>query len=194
MPAHRKPRCGFCLKELLNAKHVRLHIANTRKCRKAQVRETERRSQSPPVDSSSDANAGNFPDPNSMVADDMDAFAGHDYISSERVATNDARTRNQSHPVESEDVEDEDAPGRYAEEYNPTDVAHILRKLQTPFDTLKDDQRNAGLGEQPWAPFKDEEEWELAQFLIEDVSQRAANKYLKLLIVSELPLRKKALN
>jgi len=124
----------------------------------------------------------------------MDVFAGHDYISSERVVTNDARTRNQSQPVESEDVEDEDAPGRYAEEYNPMDVAHILQKLQTPFNTLKDDQHNVGLGEQPWAPFKDEEEWELAQFLIEDVSQRAAKKYLKLSIVSELPLRKNALN
>ena len=79
----------------------------------------------------------------------------------------------------------EDVPGWYAEDYNPENVAHILRKSKSAFETLKEDQNNAGLGEKPWAPFEDKGEWELAQFLIKEVSQTAANKYLKLPIVSE---------
>jgi hypothetical protein len=37
----------------------------------------------------------------------------------------------------------------------------------------------------PWAPFKDMEEWERAQFLIKELTQTAVDKYLKLPIVSE---------
>ena len=39
-------------------------------------------------------------------------------------------------------------------------------------------------GDDPWAPFKDKEEWELAQWLITNVGQNATDKYLKLPIVS----------
>ncbi|KAH9980681.1 hypothetical protein BJV77DRAFT_955350 [Russula vinacea] len=35
-------------------------------------------------------------------------------------------------------------------------------------------------GEEPWAPFKDKDEWELAQFLVTEVSQTVTNKFLKL--------------
>jgi Plavaka transposase len=113
--------------------------------------------------------------------DNMNELAGHDesgYISSEHMVVN-------NNTSQTPEVEDEDIPGRYAEDYNPADVAHILRKTQTAFETLEEFQNNAGLGENPWAPFEDEEEWELARFLIKEVSQKAADKYLKLPIVSE---------
>jgi hypothetical protein len=120
-----------------------------------------------------------------MMVDNADGFAGPDepdYIPRERQGAVDDQASNRSQSVE--EVEDEDAPGRYAKDYNPDNVAHILRKSQSDFETLKDDQNKAGLAEKPWAPFEDEGEWELAQFLIKEVSQTAANKYLKLPIVS----------
>ncbi|KAH9979616.1 hypothetical protein BJV74DRAFT_879411 [Russula compacta] len=85
-----------------------------------------------------------------------------------------------SHRVTVEEVEDEAAPGRFAEEYNSDHVAHVLGESATAFETLREEQIAAGLGEKPWAPFEDEEEWELARWLIKEVSQTATDKFLKL--------------
>jgi hypothetical protein len=193
MSAHRKPRCEFCLKELSNAKHVHLHITNTPKCRQARDQLIRRRSPSPLVDTP------NRPNLDPMTVDDENGFAGHDetnldYIPGEQLGANNVMVPNQSQSELTKEVENDDAPGRYAEEYIPVDVAHILRKSRTAFETLKEDQNYAGLGETPWAPFKDEDEWQLARFLIKEVSQTAANKYLKLSIVSGGILRRKGLN
>jgi len=184
MLAFRKPRCSFCLKEFSKPKNVQLHIANTPKCRAAraaQNREINRRSVSPFVDRNNNPNPLDlYP----MMVDNANAEHDEtDYISRERLGANNDMAPNQA---QSEEVEDQDARGRYAEDYNPENVAHILRKSQSAFETLKEDQNNAGLAEKPWAPFEDKDEWELAQFLIKEVSQTAANKYLKLPIVSAL--------
>jgi hypothetical protein len=121
-----------------------------------------------------------------MVEDNTNGFVGPDYAPSERLpVVNDAldgetetHHQSQSHSVT---VEEADKPEQYAEDY-PADVAHIHQKSQTAFETLKDSlDRN---GKTLWAPFKDEDEWQLARFLITEVSQTAADKYLKLLIVS----------
>jgi hypothetical protein len=190
MLARQKPRCVFCLKEFSKAKHVQLHIANTSKCRAARAGcaawtgGIKHRSASPIEDGYISPNP---PDLTPMVPDNADGFAEQietDYIPKERQATaNDDITSNQSQSVG--EVEDQNIPGRYAEDYNPANVAHILREAKSTFSTLKEEQNNAGLAEKPWAPFDDEGEWELAQFLIKEVSQMAANKYLKLSIVSE---------
>jgi hypothetical protein len=119
-----------------------------------------------------------------MMVDNADAFAEHDendYIPRERLGANDDMAPNRS---QSKEVEDEGAPGRYAEDYNSENVAHILQKSQSAFEALKEDQNNAGFAEKPWTPFEDQDEWELAQFLIKEVTQTATNKYLKLPIVS----------
>jgi hypothetical protein len=48
---------------------------------------------------------------------------------------NEEMHQSQSHPVTV------DAPlGRYAEDYDPADVTHILQKSQTAFETLKKNQ------------------------------------------------------
>ena len=177
----RTHHCGFCLKEFGKAKHVQLHIANTPKCRTTRDREIDHRSASPLVDTGSS-------DPNPLgldpMADNMDEFVGHDYFPSERineeVVKTNKRDRSQSRHTTADTPRA--ASERYAEDYNTADVAHILRKSQTAFEILKESQN--GLGEKPWVPFKDKDEWELAQFLITEVSQTATDKYLKLPIVS----------
>jgi hypothetical protein len=183
MLARRKPRCSFCLKELSKAKDVQLHITNTQKCRAArtaQNRVIQRRSATPFLERVNDPNP---PDLEPMMVDPADGIVGRDdadYIPRERLEADDDMAPYQ--PQLEEEVED--APGRYAEDYNQEHVAHVLRKSQSAFETLKEDQKNAGLAEKPWAPFEDEGEWELARFLVKEVSQTAANKYLKLAIVS----------
>ena len=57
-----------------------------------------------------------------------------------------------------------------------------LRPVQSYFKTVQEEQVKNGVD--PWAPFKDEEEWELGQWLITNVGQNAMDKYLKLPIVS----------
>jgi hypothetical protein len=126
MLAHRKPRCGFCLKEFSKLKDVQLHIANTPKCRAAraaQNREIKRQSASPVVDR---RDSPNPPELDPMMVDNANGFAGPDeldYIPRERLGAIDDLASNWSQSV---DVEDEDAPGRYVEDYNPENVAHIL--------------------------------------------------------------------
>lgn len=183
----RTHRCGFCLKEFGRARHVQLHIANTPKCRTARDRAINRRSAPPSVDTGPS-------DPNPLdldhMEDNMDEFIGHDdvdYFPSERLVVNDeafneAAKTNKRDRSQSRHTAPQTASERYAEDYNTADVAHILRKTQTAFEILKESQN--GLGEKPWAPFKDKDEWELAQFLITEVSQTATDKYLKLPIVS----------
>jgi hypothetical protein len=127
MLACRKPRCGFCLKEFSKSKDVQLHIANTPKCRTAratQNREINRRRASPVVDR---YNNPNPPEPGPIMVDNADGFTGPnepDYIPREQQGAVDDRASNRSQSVE--EVEDEDVPGRYAEDYNPDNVAHIL--------------------------------------------------------------------
>ena len=84
--------------------------------------------------------------------------------------------------VEVEEVEDEDAPRRcYVESY-PDGAAEILGRSKTKFDAYREGQDERG--EQRWAPFRDKEEWELAQWLLKNVGQTKIDEFLKLDIVS----------
>jgi len=67
-------------------------------------------------------------------------------------------------------------------EYYPHHVAEHLRREQTAFESLK--TRLEADKKQPWEPFESEEEWELASWLLKNVSQKSTNDYLKLPIVS----------
>jgi hypothetical protein len=81
-----------------------------------------------------------------------------------------------------EEVEDEDAPGRrYVESY-PDGAAEILGRSKTKFDAYREGQDERG--EPRWAPFRDADEWELAQWLLKNVGQMKIDEFLKLNIVS----------
>jgi hypothetical protein len=82
-----------------------------------------------------------------------------------------------------EEVEDEDAPQRYAEEY-PGRFADILGTGKTKFEEVREEQIQMGFEDNPCAPFDDKEEWELARWLAKQVSQTATEEFLKLPIVS----------
>ncbi|KAH9979692.1 hypothetical protein BJV74DRAFT_879402 [Russula compacta] len=176
MLPRKKHRCGFCFKELTQVKHVQLHISNTPACRAAWNQEINRHSASPP-------NSDSGPVTEDPTAGYIGTGGEADYIPSERLMdanTNDtegpeSQPESWSHRVTVEEVEDKDAPGRFAEEYNSDHVAHVLGESATAFETLREEQIAAGL---------DEEEWELARWLIKEVSQTVTDKFLKLPIVS----------
>ena len=85
-----------------------------------------------------------------------------------------------------EEVEDEEASGfhRYVEDYsNDVDEAgKAFKEGQSQFSQWREAQHKAG--HEPWAPFDDLEEWDLAQWLLLNAGQNATDKFLKLPIVS----------
>jgi len=84
-----------------------------------------------------------------------------------------------------EEVEDEEAgdQSRWIEDF-PRPAGVRGEAAQSYFEKVRAVQEERG--EDPWAPFEDEEEWELAQWLLLNVGQNATDKFLKLPIVSRL--------
>ena len=82
---------------------------------------------------------------------------------------------------EMEDLPCWPASGRFTEQY-PGVTATILGKEMTIFESMEAAEFDNG--ENEWAPFLDEDEWELAQFLMQNVGQKKMDKYLKLKMVS----------
>lgn len=58
----------------------------------------------------------------------------------------------------------------------------VLGSAQTAFKKMADHQESSGAG--VYHPFKDFEEWELAEWLVKNVNQRVTEDLLKLSIVS----------
>jgi hypothetical protein len=70
---------------------------------------------------------------------------------------------------------------RWTEEY-PGRVAEASGTAKTRFDEWQEEQMFTGVSK--WSPFTNEEEWELAQWLLKNVGQSAIDDYLKLPSVS----------
>lgn len=60
-------------------------------------------------------------------------------------------------------------------------AGRICGNAATVFESLR--EAKAERGESPWAPFEDEEEWELARWLMQNVGQNQTDTFLKLPIV-----------
>ena len=62
-------------------------------------------------------------------------------------------------------------------------AAIILGKQKTVFEHLE--AAEVERGDSEWAPFCDEDKWELAQFMMKNLGQTKINELLKLSSVSE---------
>ncbi len=87
-----------------------------------------------------------------------------------------------SHRVRVEEVEDEEAP-RYAQPF-PDDACagQVYGSAKTMFDIIRDDQVLQGA--EVWGPFRNDDEWQLAKWLIKNVGHNQAEEFLKLGLVS----------
>lgn len=70
----------------------------------------------------------------------------------------------------------------YAEEFTSAPVTEILGIGSTTFERMQ--QVQDASGGSTHAPFANQGEWELAQWLIKNVNQHATDEFLKLLVVS----------
>jgi hypothetical protein len=80
-----------------------------------------------------------------------------------------------------EEVDDETEGLREVHEY-PASVAEEKGFGVTMFENMFEDQQ--AMMETPWTPFRDEEEWELSQWMMKRVNQTGIDEFLKLPIVS----------
>ncbi|KAH7918147.1 hypothetical protein BV22DRAFT_1134820 [Leucogyrophana mollusca] len=88
----------------------------------------------------------------------------------------------QSKRARVDQVEDEEAPGRrqggrFTEEF-PSAVAAVVGTGKTVFETLQ--EAEIINGDTQWAPFRDEDEWELARFLMKNLGQNKIDEFLQL--------------
>jgi len=74
------------------------------------------------------------------------------------------------------------ASGCFTEQY-PGVTATILGKEKTVFESMEAADLEKGRSE--WAPFRDEDEWELAQYLMKSLGKTKIDELLKLSLVSE---------
>jgi hypothetical protein len=188
-PSHRRPRCNFCLKELTRASHVQLHIQNSKKCREAWNREVERHPHLSRSNKPSRKAANNGPvetDIQSQFSPDDDDFF-EPFIPSPRRHRSESpeESESQSKRARVDDAEDDDsdAPRRFCRNY-PRRVADVIGDGQTEFERIRAQQASSNSPDNLWAPFQDEEEWSLAEWLIKETTQQARDKFLKLPIVS----------
>ena len=88
----------------------------------------------------------------------------------------------QSKRARVEEVDDEEAGGlcRWVQEFEG--AAEELADSKTLFDKLREQQE--AMCEPPLAPFVDKDEWELAQWLMKNVTQTATEQFLKMKGVS----------
>jgi hypothetical protein len=81
-----------------------------------------------------------------------------------------------------DDIESARSESRYRRGYDDVYPVEILGTGQTKFQLLQEQQRLRS--ESDWAPFNNQKEWDLAQWLIKNVGQKSIDEFLKLPIVS----------
>lgn len=82
-----------------------------------------------------------------------------------------------------EDVQDSDESRRFIESYPMQQAAGApFGTSRTSFESIRDDQILHGA--EILGPFKNDQEWELAKWLIKNVGHNAAEEFLKLAVVS----------
>jgi hypothetical protein len=94
----------------------------------------------------------------------------------------DSPIRDSEETDELEDVDDPRSQSRYRRGYPVGYAAKILGKGKTKFQSWQKEQNLHGQNE--WAPFHNQKEWDLVQWLIKNVGQKSIDEYLKLPIAS----------
>lgn len=197
------PSCNFCRTLFPTADAVKLHVRRAQRCRPLWKKQIERLNVhlSELEGSGSEADMPDVHDSGkSMDLDDspaeaipsdahMDADMPLDGIPAENSTTDAAYSRRAT----VEDVEDDDPDDlwrRLSKEMWTRLVKSFpaeykagtgLGKAPTQFEKIHAAQERVDEG--PWGPFLDEDEWQLAEWLVSNVGQKQADSFLKLPIV-----------
>ena len=183
-------RCNHCGKDIPIAIGLKLHIANSKHsgcreqwdCEVLQKDPTE--SPSPPATSNNADHSAERELQYDWPMLEAPPKEPPTFIPSERhpVSPNLSSPEPPSKQARVEETDDEEASGcpRWAQEFEG--AAEELGEGKTLFEELHEQQE--AMCEAPMAPFVDEEEWELARWLIKNVTQTVTDKFLKMKGVS----------
>ena len=174
-------RCNHCGKDIPTAAGLKRHIANSKTsgCHEQWEQEVLRRE---PTKSPSPPATGTIrpQDDSPMLEFALDELPA--FIPSERLghpASPDQSTpKPPSKRARVEEVDDEEAGGcrRWAKEFDG--AAEVLGEGKTLFEEICESQE--AMCEDPMSPFLDEEEWELARWLMKNVNQTETDEFLKM--------------
>ncbi|KIM69846.1 hypothetical protein SCLCIDRAFT_19625 [Scleroderma citrinum Foug A] len=171
--------CSYCLKPIATKPGIKRHIAQSPACRDHWERLVERTQ----FAASNDKDVQLAEQTNDDVPDYPyeweDALDGMD-TSNDPLDVPDGHLGQDC--LYSTEEDNGDLPhwpesGCFTEQY-PGVATTILGKKKTIFKSLEAAELERGNGE--WAPFHDEDEWELSQFLMKNLSQTKIDEYLKL--------------
>lgn len=172
--------CGFCGKDIPTVGGVKRHILGRPQCRKeweALIAETD--AVADVIDDSNTHDNEREFAPDHMLGEITDSFSPlrrtHSPPDLDDAASKIRR-------VTVEEVEDEDGTynRRFFESY--PNAGRPIDEGKTVFESYC--QHKEDEGEDVWAPFADEEEWGLAEWIIKNLGQTRTDEYLKLPIVS----------
>lgn len=173
--------CSYCRKDVPTIKGLRSHISQRQGCRDVLRRLAKQ--QLPKEKSTHSGESNQLDDDIQMEADDLPMFEPNSGGDEEQGEPESVTPNRRTHM---EEVEDEEAGGfrRYVEDYgnDVDDAGKAFKEGQSQFSQWREAQNKAG--HEPWAPFDDLEEWDLAQWLLLNAGQNATDKFLKLPIVS----------
>lgn len=194
-------KCQFCTEPeryFPTTKGLRSHQAQDKKCKGRAAKKTVE-----DVDSASDTDVSadsdrDVPDSDSEESDaglpsgdfEHPPFVAADVEMDEGNDTAPEQSKKR-HRTTVEDVEDDDTNDPRSTYYNheasqdpwvrdfPSPAGSPIRECQTKFQEFRNRQRDRG--DEPWAPFKSEADWELARWLMESgASQTKIDSFLKL--------------
>jgi hypothetical protein len=197
------PNCGFCGKLCSTEHGLKRHVATTPNCKKASDEEFGQYANSiwdnvPQAANPTDNNAEAEAAERQPLEPDMPDFQLEEDIqlAEEMFYGEDANLPLPPHqqpqpcPQHATDngvpniEENNDRDGaRYIENFPEEHLAGATWGHSKPlFESL--DEERIREGSSRWAPFEDEEEWQLAEWLIRNVGQKQTDNFLKLPIVS----------
>jgi hypothetical protein len=192
MPYH----CSFCGKTCTTAAGLDRHIARTPDCKKASGEEFSEYAKSIWDDIPANPNHAeqepldNLPEyPDFNLEEDFQI--AEDMLYDEEInlpqqpppqPPDEPEPNPQPEPATAEVPTNEDG-GRYIENFPEEFLAGATWGRCKPlFESIDEEQKRAGRSR--WAPFEDEDEWQLAEWLIRNVGQKQTDSFLKLPIVS----------
>jgi len=194
-------RCNYCLKPIATEVGIKRHIAQSPTCRDQWTKLLEWSKCTVPEvtgDHSAQQTNDNAPDYTykwggafdgmDVPHDALDVPDGH-LVHQTRMNVDPGPPDLSEPPSKQARVEEDDgcsprwpSSGCFTEQYLGV-AATILGKKGTVFESME--AADLAKGESEWAPFRDKDEWELAQFLMKNLGHTKIDELLKLSHVSK---------
>lgn len=179
MPVH-SYHCKYCHQQKNTQTALNRHIAHTPKCFKAWQHDILNLS-------STNTGVDRRANHRSPTSEEQPEILANDFVDEASSPGRSVSNNFQPSFVPLSDEVDEDMgvgqpQPRYRASYPGGDTAEILGEGKTKFQQWREEKNLKS--ENDWAPFENQKEWDLAQWLMRNVGQKSIDEYLKLPIVS----------